>query len=83
MRVKLLKKLRRRGRDKVNVYSVTVQKSISFPEGAVSGMSIGYSEDCYSNLFNFGDTEEDIKRKASHVFMEKEIKRIKDKQIKP
>lgn len=79
MKVKLLKRLRRDGRSKINVYSVTVEHSISFPEGVVTGMRIGYSEDCYADLFSFGDTEEEVKRKASHIFMEQRIKEMKSK----
>lgn len=67
MKVKLLKKLRARGRDKVHIHSVTKQG------GTTVGMSISYDDDIYSGLFNFGDTEEDVLKKAEIIYMEKYI----------
>ena len=45
MKVRLLKKLRRRGQNQVRIYSVTKSN------GTVTGMRYGYNDDKYSNLF--------------------------------
>lgn len=63
MKTKLLKKLRRRGRNQISIYSVTTQ------DGCTTGMKIGYSDDKYSGLFEFGDTKEEVLRKAEHIFI--------------
>ena len=76
MKVKLLKKLRRRGKDQVHIHSVTKQN------GIVIGMKIGYSDDIYSDLFGFGDTKEEVLKKAETIYIEKYISdtRGKNKQ---
>ena len=68
MKIKLLKKLRRRGRNQIHILSVT--KSA----GTVIGMKIEYSEDIYSNLFYFSATEEQVLKKAETIYIEKYIK---------
>lgn len=64
MKVKLLKKIKSRGYSQVNIYSVTRTG------GTVTGMRYGFNEDCYSGLFGYGDTEQDVKRKACHIYWE-------------
>jgi hypothetical protein len=64
MKVKLLKKLRRRGQDQVNVYSITTTG------GTTTGMSYGHPGGKYRNLFCFGDTEQDVKKKAERIYIE-------------
>lgn len=76
MKTKLLKRLRRQGRDMINVYSITTTR------GVVTGMSYGYKSDDYKHLFSLGDTEEDIRNKAMKIYMEKEVKRLKYKRDK-
>jgi len=61
MKVKLLKKLRRRGRNKIEIYSVTKER------GTVIGMGIAFSDDKYSGLFSFGDTEEQVLKKVEQI----------------
>jgi len=68
MKIKLLKKLRRRGRNQIHILSVT--KSA----GTVIGMKIEYSDDIYSNLFYFSATEEQVLKKAETIYIEKYIK---------
>lgn len=68
MKVKLLKKLRRRGQNQVNIYSVTKT------DGTTTGMGYGYSDDKYSELFCFGDTEQDVKKRAERIYIEDYIK---------
>lgn len=76
MRTKLLKKLRREGWNIINVYSITMRG------GIVTGMSYGYSSPDYGELFSFGDTEEDVREKAMRIYMEKEVKRRREKRRK-
>jgi hypothetical protein len=76
MKVKLLKKLRRIGRDKVNVRSITTTN------GVVTGMTIGYDEDEYSGIFSLGDDEATVKEKASRIYLEINIKMIREKYKK-
>lgn len=63
MKVKLLKKLRKRGRKEITINSVTKTDNV------VTGMSIGFDEDEYSGLFSFGDTEEDVLKKAEKIYL--------------
>lgn len=71
MKVKLLKKLRRRGRQQITVYSITKEG------GTVTGMGIGYNEQEYSGLFEFGDTEEDVLKKAERIYIEDYLQKLK------
>jgi len=68
MKSRLLKKLRRRGRNQVHIHSVTKT------DGTVTGMRIGYDDDKYSGLFCFGNTEEEVKMKAERIYIEDYIK---------
>lgn len=69
MKTKLLKWLRRRGKNMVNIYSVTTCR------GVVTGMSYGYSSPEYSDLFFLGDTEEDVRDKAMRIYITNYIER--------
>lgn len=64
MKVKLLKKLRRRGQDQVDIHSVTTSG------GIVTGMSYAHPGGKYRDLFCFGDTEQDVKKKAERMYIE-------------
>jgi len=63
MKVTLLRKLRRRGQSQVNIYSATTT------DGITTGMRYGYSDDKYSSLFCFGDTEQDVKKRAERIYI--------------
>ena len=76
MKARLLKKLRSEGRSMVNVYSVTQT------DGVVTGMKYGYNESIYSKLFNFGDTELDLKNKAARIYITSNIDYIRKKYSK-
>ena len=67
MKTKLLKKLRRKGRSQINIYSVTTEG------GSVVGIKYGYDDDAYSGIFDFGLTEEEVLRKAERIYIEKYI----------
>ena len=75
MKVKLLKRLRCEARSRVTIYSVTTE--VSRRGKYVTGMSIGYSQPQYANLFSFGMTEEDVKKKAQKIFFETEMGWVK------
>jgi hypothetical protein len=69
MKTKLLKRLRKQGRNMVNIYSVTTCR------GLVTGMSYGYSSPEYSDLFFLGDTEDDVRDKAMRIYITNYIER--------
>ena len=73
MKTKLLKRLRKQGRNMVNIYSVTTCR------GLVTGMSYGYSSPEYSDLFFLGDTEDDVRDKAMRIYIANEIKRRRER----
>ena len=75
MKVKLLKKLRKRGRKRITIYSVTKTN------GVVTGMKIGYSEKEYSGVFDLGDTEEEVLKKAENIYIKKYINDYKPTRI--
>ena len=76
MKVKLLKILRKIGRNKIKIYSFTTTN------GTVTGMKIGYDEDEYRGLFSFGDTEAVVKEKACKIYLETNIESIRKKYAK-
>ena len=76
MKVKLLKILRKIGRNKIKIYSFTTTNA------TVTGMKIGYDEDEYRGLFSFGDTEAVVKEKACQIYLETNIESIRKKYAK-
>ena len=76
MKVKLLKILRKIGRNKIKIYSFTTTN------GTVTGMKIGYDEDEYRGLFSFGDTEAVVKEKACQIYIQTNIESIRKKYAK-
>ena len=76
MKVKLLKILRKIGRNKIKIYSFTTTN------GTVTGMKIGYDEDEYRGLFSFGDTEAVVKEKACQIYLQTNIESIRKKYAK-
>lgn len=78
MKVKLLKKLRKQGRNKVHILSTTTEKR-HFSDGWITvGMSYSFNEPEYSDLFFFGDTEEDVKDRAMRIFLKTNMDSIRD-----
>lgn len=77
MKVKLLKKLRQVGRNKIDVYSIT--KSTSYCGTCITGMRYGYTGDEYRGLFSYGDTEDDVRNKASKIYLLTNINEIRKK----
>jgi len=41
-------------------------------------MSIGLNEDAYRGLFDFGDTEESVLKKAENIYINQYLKRRKE-----
>ena len=76
MKVKLLKQLRNEGRKMVNVQSVTTTN------GTVTGMKYGFDYNEYRGLFEFGDTEEIVKEKASRIYLNTNINIIRKRYSK-
>lgn len=71
MKTRLLKRLRKIGRDKINIISITTS------DGIVTGMKVSFYEDSYRGLFSFGDTEEEVKEKACNIFLKNNIELIR------
>jgi hypothetical protein len=76
MKVKLLKKLRNIGRSMVNVHSITTTNGIT------TGMSYGINSDEYRGLFDYGDTESNVKEKACKIYLKTNIDSIRKKYSK-
>lgn len=76
MKTKLLKRLRKQGRDMITIYSMTTMRC------GVVAMSCGYKSDGCRLLFSFGDSEEDVRNKAARIYMEKEVARRRNKKRK-
>ena len=73
MKVKLFRKLIRRGASQIAILSVTT--------GYKTGMSYSYSGDEYRGLYSHGDTPADVRFKASRIYIREYIKRKrKDKK---
>lgn len=71
MKSKLLKRLREEGRNQISIHGTVKQK------GIVVGMTIGMDSDSYSNIFEFGDTEEIVLKKAENIYLSENIEKIK------
>lgn len=82
MKVKLLKKLRDEGRDKVHISSTTTEQLRFSDEWITVGMTYSFNEPEYSDLFFLGDTEEDVKERAMSIFFEKNMDYIREKYKK-
>ena len=80
MKVKLLKKLRDIGRSQVNIYSVT--RTTTWRGECITGMSYGYSDSVYKGLFDFGDSENDVRDKAMRIYFRKNMDSIRHKYRK-
>lgn len=74
MKVKLLKKLRKEGRNQITILSITNTDGIS------TGIRYCFNDLDYSDLFSFGDTEEDVINKAVKIYIEKQIKILRNKK---
>ena len=81
MKAKLLRKLRSKGGNVIEVLSVTTTSS-AFNEDTVTGMSYSFTGDEYSDLFHYGCTEKDVKEKACKIWLNLNIERIRIKYRK-
>lgn len=71
MKTKLLRRLRNYGRGKIDVLSITKTN------GEITGMSYGYTGQEYEGLFNFGETEAEVKEKACNIYLKNNIVNIR------
>lgn len=62
MKARLLKKIRKEARNKINIYGV--HKS----DGKITGMTIGYSDEDYSEIFTYGDTIDNVNIRAAQIY---------------
>lgn len=73
MRCKLLKSLRRNGKNQITIYSTTT--TLQSGNEIITGMEIGFNDSSYRGLFSFGDTCEDVYRKAERIYIQAYINR--------
>ena len=71
MKAKLLKRLRKRGRKQIEIISVTKENGFNV------GMSIAYSDSKYKGLFTFGETEEQVIKRAEHIYIADYLQALK------
>ena len=76
MKVKLLKRLRRIGKDQIQILSVTTTGGIT------TGMSYSHPGEGYRGLFSFGDTKEEVIERACKIYMNLNISDIRKKYKK-
>lgn len=76
MKTELLRKIRRRANNEVYISSITRSGSI------VTGMTYRYNEDCYNEVFSYGDSENDVMRKVQHIYFENNRERYYKKYKK-
>jgi hypothetical protein len=76
MKAKLLKLLRNRGRDAITIYSVTKTN------GTISGMSIGFNDDIYKGLFEYGLDEVGHKEKAGRAYIKANFYNVRQRYRK-
>ena len=76
MKVKLLKRLRRIGRDQIQILSVTTTG------GCTTGMSYSHPGEGYRELFSFGDTKEEVIERACKIYMNLNMSDIRKKYKK-
>ena len=82
MKTKLLRKLREQGRNQITILSVTTTKPMYSLDKYVSGMSYSYPDDAYRHLFNFGNTAEDVIKKAEKIYMNLNMDNFREKYKK-
>ena len=80
MKIKLLKKLRDKGRNCISIISVTTEETRYGK--IITGMSIAHDGANYRNLFEFGDTVEIVKEKACKIWMCYHIEWVRKKYKK-
>ena len=80
MKAKLLKKIRNKGRNIINILSVTTQTT--WRGETVTGMSYSYPSDEYKGLFTFDDTKEEVIQRAMNIYIKKEIEYIRKRYKK-
>ena len=78
MKAKLLKKLRRIGRNKITILSITTTTRFG-SEPYTTGMKYSFTEPEYADLFCMFDTEEDVRNRAMRIFLNKNIDEIRRK----
>lgn len=76
MKCKLLKRLRRVGRNKIDVYSITRHGD------TVTGMGYAFTGEEYSDLFELGMTEDEVRDKAARIYIENELPHLRKKYKK-
>lgn len=76
MKSKLLRKLRNNGRTQIDIISVSTQNGIN------TGMCIGSNGGKYAGVFNYGDTEAEVYKKAVDIYILDNALEIRRKYLK-
>ena len=77
MKVKLLKRLTAQSKDEIAIYSIT-----KGDDGVIIGMRYGYDESCYRDVFEFGNTEEEVMQKVRHIYIQRNFDYIRSRYKK-
>lgn len=80
MKAKLLKRLREEGRDKITILSVT--RITNYRGSYITGMKYSYTGEEYADLFDFDDTEDEVREKAMNIYLNKNIDEIRQRYRK-
>lgn len=80
MKAKLLKRLREEGRDKITILSVT--RTTNYRGSVITGMKYSYTGEEYADLFDFDDTEDEVREKAMNIYLNKSIDEIRQRYRK-
>lgn len=75
MKTKLLKKLRREGRNQIHIYRIRRNEF-----GTITGMGYEYNSEEYGGLFSYGDTPDEVRDKAMRIYITKRIAELKEKR---
>ena len=73
MKTKLLKKLRKIGRNQIDIWAISTTNELT------TGMNYAHPGENYRNLFCIGDTESDVKNKAYKIWLTMNIEQIRRK----
>ena len=80
MKAKLLKKLRKKGRNQIDILSVTTTRM--WGHEITTGIKYSYQSDEYANLFHIGLTEDEVKNMACKIFLNNNMDYFRQKYRK-
>ena len=73
-------KTKREGRNKITILSTT--RTTNYRGSFITGMKYSYTGEEYADLFNFDETEDEVREKAMNIFLNKNIDEIRHRYKK-